>query len=506
MFKDSKNNIIYIGKAKDLKKRVGSYFQKKHDDKKTLMLVSQINGVEFIVTDTEAEALILENNLIKKHNPKYNIDLKDSKRYAYLKITDEYFPRLMIVRRRKGKGKYYGPFVSAQNRDLIKKLLVKNFKLRTCKKLLKKECLRYHIGLCDAPCAQKISREEYSEKIKSIEMVLAGKITDTIKILKDKMNQYSKSKEFEKAIDIRTRIKAIEWLKEKQKMERDRKYNEDIINFIRKDDKMYLILFNIDKGILENKQSFVFDYDDNSFEEFLLQYYSENEIAKELIIPTKISDPLKHVLTKKKKVIFTVPKIGEKKKLLDLVKKNIEILFFKEEEALIELRKKLRLLKIPSVIECFDVSHISGTSTVASMVQFKNGRPEKSNYRRFKIRTVEGIDDFASISEVVKRRYSRLKSEQLKMPDLIVIDGGKGQLMSAFIVLQELDLKIPIISLAKKFEEVYVPRLKIPLMMNKKSQALKLLQQIRDESHRFAIAYNRLLRKKSALGQDNGKI
>ena len=195
IFKDSKNNIIYIGKAKDLKKRVGSYFHKKHDDKKTLMLVSQIRDVEFIVTDTEAEALILENNLIKKHTPKYNIDLKDSKRYAYLKIADEDFPRLMIARQRKDKGNYYGPFVSAQNRSLVKELLVKNFKLRTCKRFLKKECLRYHIGLCNAPCAQKISKEEYHEKIKAVEMVLAGKITETVRVLKDKMDQYSKNKE-----------------------------------------------------------------------------------------------------------------------------------------------------------------------------------------------------------------------------------------------------------------------------------------------------------------------
>ncbi|MBT4824383.1 excinuclease ABC subunit C [Candidatus Woesearchaeota archaeon] len=505
LFLDSKRNIIYIGKAKNLKKRVNSYFQKKHEDKKTIMLVSQIKNIEFIVTDNETEALILENNLIKKHEPKYNIDLKDSKRYAYIEITDENFPRLILARKRNNKGDYYGPFVSAAKRDIIMDLLIKKFKLRTCIKLPKKECLRYHIGLCDAPCTKKISKYEYNENIKAVKMVFSGKINDTLVLLKDKMKKYADKNEYERAIDIRTQIESIKWLKEKQKMERQRKYNEDIINFVKKGSKMYLILFNVYKGILENKQSFVFNYDDNCFEEFLLQYYSDKEVPKEIILPKEVSSPLQTVLSKKKKITFTIPKRGEKKLLLNLVRKNIEILFFKEEDALIELKKELRLTEIPNVIECFDVSHLSGTNTVASMVQFRNGSANKSNYRRYKIRTVESVDDFASISEVVRRRYLRLINENAKMPDLIVIDGGKGQLTSALTVLQELEVKVPIISLAKKLEEIFVPGLPVPLKINKKSKALKLLQQIRDEAHRFAITYHKLLRKKSIF-KDDGKI
>jgi len=328
-------------------------------------------------------------------------------------------------------------------------------------------------------------------------MVLCGKISEVLSNLGKKMKEYSKHKEFEKAIEIRAQINAIEWLKEKQKVQRDKKYGEDVINFVVKDDKMYLILFNVNKGILENKQSYVFDYDPNSFEEFLLQYYAQKDVPKELIVSIDISSSLKKVLSGKKKVVFTVPKIGDKKKLLDLVKKNIELLFFKQEEALVDLKKELRLMRIPSVIECFDISHLSGTFTVGSMVQFRNAVPDKTNYRRFKIRTVEGIDDVSSIAEVVKRRYRRLKNENSPMPDLIVIDGGKGQLMSAFSQLKALELKIPIISLAKKFEDVYVPGLRVPLKINKKGKTLKLLAQIRDEAHRFAITYNRLLRKKS---------
>ena len=367
LFQDSKKNIIYIGKAKDLKKRVSSYFNKNHEDNKTKILVSQIKYMEFIVTDTESEALILENNLIKKYTPKYNIDLKDSKRYAYLEITDEKYPRLIIARKRKNTGKYYGPFVSAQKRDYIKEHITKTFRLRTCRKVPKKECLRYHIGLCDAPCTNKVSQKDYNIEVKQAEMVLSGNINQTINLLKKRMVQYSKDSEFEKAIAKREQINSIEWLKEKQKMERNRKYDEDIINFIQKNNKIYLILFNIHKGTLENKQSYVFDYEKEYLESFLMQYYNDHEIPKEIILPIRISDALKEVFTKKtkQKINFTIPQKGEKKKLLELVKKNIEIEFFKEEESLLDLKNKLRLQEIPSIIECFDISHISGTSPVA---------------------------------------------------------------------------------------------------------------------------------------------
>lgn len=498
MFKNSYEKIIYIGKAKDIKKRVDSYFSKKSVDDKTKAMLKNVSSLDFIITDNETEAFILENNLIKKFQPKYNIVLKDSKRYAYLKITNEDFPRLITARKTSKEGKYFGPFVSGQTREEIKEFVIKTFKLRTCKRLLKKECLRYHINLCDAPCIKNISKKDYLEKIENSILVLKGKNKEIIKILEKKMQNASKIKEFEKALEIREQILALKWLLEKQNFQRNKKYDEDIVNYEIKNDKVYLILFNSKKGILENKQSFVFDKKYDFLEEFIMQYYDENPIPKEIILPENVSLGLRKFLEKKsgKKVIITVPKVGEKKKLLMITKKNIQIMFFSEEDSLKDLADKLKLPNIPERIECFDISHLSGSSTVASMVSFLHGVADKKNYRRFKIKTVEGIDDVSSINEVVKRRYSRLKSEGRDYPDLIIIDGGKGQLNGAIKALKELRIRIPIISIAKRFEEVYVPGLSIPFKFNKKTKALKLIQRIRDEAHRFAINYNRLLRKK----------
>ncbi len=282
-------------------------------------------------------------------------------------------------------------------------------------------------------------------------------------------------------------------------MERNRKYNEDIIHYTVQNNNVYLLLFNIYKGVLSNKSEFIFDYKKDFLEEFLVQYYSENEIPKEIILPHKVEDSISEFLTykKKSKVVITVPKKGEKKKLLDLVKKNVEISFFGDFIKVEELQKKLGLNDLPVVIECFDISHLSGTSTVGSMVQFRNGKADKSNYRRFKIKSPEAFqDDFAAISEVVRRRYTRLKEENLPLPDLIIIDGGQGQLLSALRELKKLSLRIPTISIAKKFEEIYLPGRKDPLRIDRKEKALQFIQEIRDEAHRFAVKYNRLLRSK----------
>lgn len=498
LFKNKSKNIIYIGKAKNILKRVKSYFQKKKLDSKTSALVKNITAVDFIATDSEIEALILENNLIKKYKPKYNIDLKDSKKYAYLKITDEKFPRVIISRTITDNGKYFGPFTSAQEREFVFELIKKSFKLRTCKKLPKKECLRYHIGLCSAPCTLKISEKEYQNDINKAILVLKGKNSELIDSLKNKLKTHSKEKEYEKALTLRDQISAIEYLDNKQKMELHKKYNEDIINFQIKNSKVYLLLFNIFKGILENKQEFEFDYTENFLEEFLTRFYSENKVPKQVIIPKKTDNIIEEFLTKQKKsnVKVIVPKKGAKKELLELVKKNVELSFFKEEKKLEDLKNALRLNEIPAVIECIDISHLAGTNTVGSLVQFRNGKADKSNYRRFKIKTVDDIDDFKSIAEVVKRRYSRIKKEKTKMPNLIVIDGGKGQLSVALNEIQKLNLKIPIISLAKRLEEIYIPGRKTPLQLDKKRSAIMLLREIRDEAHRFAITYHKLLRKR----------
>lgn len=494
----NKSDIIYIGKAKNLKKRVSSYFQKKVHDPKTQALVSNIESVDYIVTDNELEALLLESHLIKEHTPKYNIDLKDSKSFSTILLTDEDFPRLVIARRRLGKGTHFGPFVSAQERDYILHLMRKIFRIRTCKKMPKKACLRYHIHLCDAPCINLISKSEYDDRISKVKMILRGQTSELLSELKTQMHSFSQNKNFEKALEIRNQIAAIEHLNERQNVERKKAFDEDIINYIIKDNKVYLILFNIYKGTLGSKNEYNFDYIDGFLEEFIVQYYSDNDIPKELILPVDVDPSIVDFLKEKKgkKVSITIPKIGEKKQLLDLVKKNIELTYFGNIEKLEELKKKLKLNDTPYVIECFDISHLSGTFTVGSMVQFRNGKPDKTNYRRFKIRTVEGIDDFMSIAEVVRRRYRRLKSESQPYPDLIIIDGGKGQLSNALRELSDLDLKIPIISIAKKFEEIFVPGLAFPITLDHKEKALRFMQEIRDEAHRFAITYNRLLRSK----------
>ncbi len=315
------------------------------------------------------------------------------------------------------------------------------------------------------------------------------------------MKIFSKNNMFEQALSIREEINAVRNLSEHQKMQREKKYNEDIINYQIKDDKVYLMLFNIYKGTLSNKNEFVFDYNPDFFEEFIVQYYSDNPIPKELIIPQKISDSITHFLSdkKKSKVKITIPVKGEKKQLLELVLKNIDIMFFADLDKVKTLKTRLHLQENPRVIECFDISHLSGTSMVGSMVQFRNGKPDKNNYRRFKIRTIKEIDDTAAIAEVVRRRYTRLKNEDTEMPNLIIIDGGRGQLNYALRELEKLNVKIPIISIAKQFEEIYIPGYMQPVRLSKKDKALQFIQEIRNEAHRFAIKYNRLLRKKEMI-------
>lgn len=495
-----KKNIIYIGKAKNLKKRVSSYFNRNLDSK-TNALVKNISKVDFIATNSEVEALILENTLIKKHQPKYNINLKDSKQFACLAITDELYPRLVLDRKHEGE-KRFGPYTSGQMRDELKELLIKTFKVRTCSKLPKKECLRYHIGLCSAPCIKAITEKQYLESVRNIELVLKGKTKDLIVELTNSMKQYAKEEKFELALENRKQIEALNWLEERQNMIRQKGYDEDIINYVKKDDKIYIILFNVHKGILENKQSFILNTTDidksqDIFEEFILRYYTEEKVPKEIILPHDINNSIIEAVNniRKTNLRIMVPKIGEKKHLLELVNKNIELQFFASDTALYELQRYLKLQNLPEIIECFDISHLAGTNTVASLVQFRQGIPDKSNYRRFKIKSVQGIDDFASIAEVVKRRYTRLLNETQRMPDLIVIDGGKGQLHAALDELRKLELRIPIISIAKKLEEIYVPGLPYPINIPPRTKALKILQRIRDEAHRFAIDYNKKLRK-----------
>ena len=502
LYSDEAGTIIYVGKAKNIRKRVSSYFTKKDHDAKTRSLVAHIASVEFVVTGTETEAFLLENTLIKKHQPKYNIDLKDAKRYAWIELTREEFPRLVIARRETDDGTFFGPFVSAAERDRVLAVAKKVFRLRTCRKLPKRPCLRRHMQSCSAPCTGTVSPEEYGENVKKAALLLKGKSTELLDTLKHEMAERSAAEEYERALVIRNEIAAIEHLADRQQVERRREYDQDVIAFQVTEGKAYLTVFNVERGTLANKEEFTFEAGEDLLEEFLVQYYSEREPPNELILGCGVDPALADFLSAKKgrQVEIVLPQRGEKKQLLDLARKNLEIAFFRDTLKSAELGAVLGLPHPPAVIECFDISHLSGTAMVGSMAQFRDGRPDKSGYRRFKIKTVEGIDDFASIAEVVKRRYQRLTDEHAPFPDLVIIDGGKGQLAAARESLAALGANAqPVIAIAKREEEIYTPDNALPLRLDKKSIALRYVQEIRDEAHRFAITYNRLLRKKKAL-------
>jgi len=499
LFKDTEGAVIYVGKAKDLKRRVSSYFQKRDLDPKTSALVTAARDLDFIVTDSEVEALLLENALIKKHWPKYNVRLKESYRYASIHITDEEFPRIHFSRGRAGGGSFFGPFVSARERDYVFSVVRKAFGLRTCRRLPKRACLRYHMGACSGPCIGKIESAEYKERVVRAGAVLRGRTAELIGSLKDEMMDLAERQEFERAMELRNEIRAIEGLQYRQHIERQKRFDEDVLSWIVEGETVYMMLFKVYKGTLEGKEEFVFPGSESFLEEFLVQYYSENEPPEELILDEELDEPLVDFLylIKGKRIRVTVPKQGEKRKLLDLARKNVEIRFFGDRKKLVALQEALSLSKTPNVIAVFDVSHLAGSFTVGSMVQFRGGRPDKKGYRRFKIRTVEGIDDFASIGEIVKRRYTRQKEEDGEMPDLIVIDGGKGQLWAASQELRRLGLPIPVISIAKREEEIYALGRLRPLPIKRDDKASLFVQEMRDEAHRFAIKYNRILRKKS---------
>jgi excinuclease ABC subunit C len=503
LFSDEAGTIIYVGKAKDLRKRVTSYFQKTDQDIKTQRLVERIASLDFLATTTETEAFLLENNLIKKHQPKYNIDLKDAKRFAYIEISSDQFPRIGIARQKTKGAVYYGPFVSARERDAVLRVIKRIFTLRSCRKLPKRACLRYHLQSCSAPCIGAISAEEYRVQVDRAATLLKGKGGVLVKQLREEMAVFSAAQEYEKALSLRNQIGAIERLSERQSVERPKESDQDVIAYTVGDGNVSLMVFAVRKGSLTQKQEYSFEAGEDFFEEFLVQYYSDHAPPAELILPHDVDTALGNFLTERggRCVQITVPKIGEKRNLLDLVYNNIELSFRRGALKTGDLQAALDLPDTPHVIECFDISHLSGTSMVGSMVQFRDGAPDKKNYRRFRIRTVEGIDDFASIAEVVKRRYQRLSSEGAEMSDLIVIDGGRGQLSAALDILKGLHVEIPIIALAKREEEVYLPGEVLPRRLDPKGTALRYLQEIRDEAHRFAVAYHRLLRGKTLKGE-----
>lgn len=511
LMKGRSGEIIYVGKAKNLRNRVGSYFSKSADlNDKTRALVSEIEGIEFVLTDSEAEALVLENSLIKEHYPKYNIDLKDTERFTYIRITDEPFPRMLLERKsREGKlkrgGKIFGPFTSGSAKVLVAGTLRKYFKIRICKVLPKRKCLQYDLGFCTAPCIGKIGREGYLGYVRELEDVLSDRrgLGAVITEMEGDMKRASDATNFERAMQLRDSIRKLEGLSQHQKMELGDFADEDFIAMHEEKGKAMAQIFKMVRGVVRDRKKFEFDVagEEDALSEFMAGYYSAGAVPRHVFVEREVEgkEALERFLSGKRggPVDIRVPEIGDKKKLLELLRKNIySEISGHAEPALVHLKEKLALPALPMAIECFDISNLFGTNIVGSMVQFVNGRPNKSNYRRFRIRTVEAQDDFASMHEVVKRRYARLKEEGGKMPDLVLIDGGAGQLGAALSALREVGVEVPCVALAKQEEEIYHPDKMEPIRLPKSDAGLKILMHARDEAHRFVISYHRLLRRR----------
>ncbi len=497
LFKDNEGKIIYIGKANNLKKRVSSYSLAKDHSAKTQILIKHIEQVEFIVVDNEVEALLLENKLIKEHSPRYNISLKDSKTYAYLMITDEPYPKIATTRIAKGKGHFFGPYTDGLARRQVLNLVLQLFQLRVCKKLPKKECLNYHIGLCTAPCIGKVAKEEYQKKVDKAISFLKGNVQEIIDYLKKEMFQAAEKQEYEKALKIKRQMESIELVQHKQKVDLLTKYDQDVVTKTKKDSKAIFEIISIVRGVIRGKKEFIIEEEEESFEKFITLYYATAPIPSEIIVNeifwrgehNKIILEEYFKKIKGSNVTLTYPIRGEKRALVELGEKNA--LASIENKTLKELQEKLILPTLPLIIECFDISNLGSKFVVAGMTRFVSGKPDKEGYRRFEMKSVDGQDDFAAMHEAVFRRYKRLSDEKKELPDLIVIDGGKGQLSVSLSALRELSLQIPIIALAKEYEEIYLPEEENSRRFSLNSPMMLLLRQIRDSTHNFVISYNR---------------
>ena len=530
---DKTGEIIYIGKAKNLYNRVNSYFVgDKKDSPKLQVMVPQIVRVECIVVNTEVEALILESELIKKYKPKYNILLKDDKKFPYFLITDEEYPRITVVRkanRNMQKGKYFGPYTDSRAMYCTLEMLGKIFPLKKCKtpKFKSRPCLYYDIGQCSAPCQKLISSEDYKKILKDVELFLSGKQNELLKILEEQMKRASDNLEFEKAARYRDSYNDIKKTMEKQKVvSENTRINQDFIGIVKSDSLYCATILQVRQGRLINKKDFTFSHLANSkvndineiIQAVLREYYAiitDTEIPSKITLGAKLDDVelYEKWLSARlgKKVTINEAKSQRDKEMLLMAQNTAE---FNLEQAKLKeltqiqndynevgtyLMEKLNLKKFPHTIECYDISHIQGTNTVASGVYFENGMPKKSKYRKYKLKTLQKgeVDDFKSMREILRRRFKRIKSAEIEPADLIIIDGGKGQLSSVIEVMKEMGLDLDIVSLAKREEEVFLPNNKKPVIFALNSPALHLFQRIRDEAHRFAITYHRQLRSKN---------
>lgn len=523
---DKEHTLLYVGKAKSLRKRVSSYFSKSFVGYKTHELVKRIHQIEFTIVDSEQDAFLLENALIKEYKPKYNIELKDDKTYPYIVVKREAFPRIFLTRRKINDGsEYIGPFTSAGKvRELIE--FVKQYiPLRSCKLNLSKEniesgkfkvCLEYHLGNCKGPCEGLQSLEDYQNGIQQMRNILKGNLGSVIAQFKEEMQQYAMGLEFEKAELIRKKIDHLENYQSSSVVVSKHLTNIDVYSIAKDDNKAYVNYLMVQNGTIVQTHSVPIETKlEETEEEVLVWVIGElrntfNSLAKELIVPFPIEYP-------DPTVTITIPKAGDKRKLLDLSLKNVA--YFKEElrkkkmlqlegktdaeqkKVLYELQQYLQLNEVPLHIECFDNSNFQGAYPVSAMVCFKNGIPSKNDYRRFNVKTVEGINDFATMKEVVYRRYKRLKEEALPFPQLVIIDGGKGQLSSAMEAFKELDLvgATTVVGLAKNEEEIFFPGDSESFKLPMNSDSLKLVRRIRDEVHRFGITFHRNQRSKGTF-------
>lgn len=527
---DKDKQILYVGKAKNLKKRVSSYFQKTDHTARIQLMVKKINHIEFTIVNSESDAFLLENTLIKQLQPKYNVNLKDGKTYPYIVVKNERFPRIFFTRKKINDGsQYIGPFTSKGKVKSVFEFIKSVFPIRTCNFLLTesninknkfKVCLEYHLGNCKGPCEGLMSEDEYMENVQNIVHILKGNLSFVKQTFKQQIQDYVAVLKFEEAEVVRQRLASIENYQGRSTVVNTNIDNIDVFAFADADGFCVIGYLKIIQGMITQGTTLLLTKKlDETPEELLAIAITElrlqfNTESKEIIVPFK-------TIISSDEITQTVPLAGDKKKLLELAYKNA--LYLREEKLagkdkrdeknkniriLTSIQSDFRLQQLPYHIECFDNSNIQGTNPVASMVCFKNAKPSKKDYRHFNIKTVVGPDDFASMKEIVFRRYRRLLDEAQPLPQLIVIDGGKGQLGAAVEALMELDLygKIAICSIAKKLEEIYFPEDAVPLYISKKSESLKVIQQLRDEAHRFAITFHRQKRSNAALGSELDQI
>ncbi|MEL4306792.1 excinuclease ABC subunit UvrC [Joostella sp. CR20] len=521
--KDGK--IIYVGKAKNLKKRVSSYFNKHHDSGKTRVLVKKIVTIKHIVVSTETDALLLENNLIKKYQPRYNVLLKDDKTYPWICIKNERFPRVFSTRNLiKDGSEYFGPYTNIKTVRTLLDLIKGLYAIRTCNYDLSREkidagkykvCLEYHLGNCKGPCEAYQTEEEYNRQIKDIRELIRGNFKDSLLQFKEQMKQLAQEMKFEEAQQIKEKIEVLENYQSKSTVVNPKISNVDVFSIISDESYGYVNFLQLSYGAIIRAHTIEIKKKLEETDEELLELAVTelrtrfNSLSREIYVPFKIkvSEGIK----------VTIPKLGDKKRILELSERNAK--YYRQERfkqikitdpdrhvkrIMDQMRRDLRLSVEPRHIECFDNSNIQGTNPVAACVVFKDGKPSKKEYRHFNIKTVTGPDDFASMEEVVFRRYKRLLEEGAPLPQLIVIDGGKGQLSSALKSLDVLGLrgKIAIIGIAKRLEEIYYPGDSIPLYLDKKSETLKIIQHLRNEAHRFGITFHRNKRSKAAINSE----